>query len=51
MDIKKPEVSSKMTRTHSQYKTSQKKKKHRAPKKGVTAPYGVYGVNDKHYNF
>jgi hypothetical protein len=44
-NIKKPEVSSKLT------KTSNNKKKHRKQKQGITAPYGIFGVDSKHYNF
>lgn len=50
-NINKPEVSSKLTRTQTQYSTSKNKKKHRKQKPGITAPYGIFGVDSKHYNF
>lgn len=50
-DIKKPEVSSSLTKTQPQYSTSKNKKKHRKQKQGITAPYGIFGVDSKHYNF
>jgi hypothetical protein len=50
-NIKKPEVSSKLTKQHTQYSTSKNKKKHRRKKQGITAPYGIFGVESKHYNF
>jgi hypothetical protein len=47
-NLKKETKDSKMTRA---YSTSQKKKKHRKPKKGITAPYGVFGTQEKYYSF
>jgi hypothetical protein len=49
--LNKEAKDSKMTKSHPQYSTSKRKKRHRKVKEGITAPYGNAGTIEDYYTY